>query len=36
LSWYYVRVLQDDGQLAWASPLWVHSRGPSAVTGRPR
>ena len=24
LSWYYVRALQDDGQLAWASPIWVH------------
>ena len=24
LSWYYVRVLQTDGQLAWASPIWVH------------
>jgi hypothetical protein len=23
LSWYYVRVIQDDGQLAWASPMWV-------------
>lgn len=22
-SWYYVRVIQVDGQLAWASPLWV-------------
>ena len=24
LSWYYVRAIQDDGQLAWASPIWVH------------
>jgi hypothetical protein len=24
LSWYYVRAIQDDGQLAWASPFWVH------------
>ena len=24
LSWYYVRAVQDDGQLAWASPIWVH------------
>jgi hypothetical protein len=23
LSWYYVRVEQDDGQLAWGSPMWV-------------
>jgi hypothetical protein len=22
-SWYYVRVLQSDGQLAWSSPIWV-------------
>ncbi len=26
LSWYYVRAIQDDGELAWASPIWVHSR----------
>jgi hypothetical protein len=25
LSWYYVRAIQDDGQLAWASPIWVHT-----------
>ena len=23
LSWYYVRVLQTDGQIAWGSPIWV-------------
>ena len=22
-SWYYVRVLQEDGQLAWSSPIWL-------------
>lgn len=22
-SWYYVRVLQEDGQIAWSSPIWV-------------
>ena len=22
-SWYYARVLQQDGQLAWSSPIWV-------------
>jgi len=22
-SWYYVRVEQDDGQLAWSSPMWI-------------
>ena len=26
LSWYYVRVLQDDGEIAWGSPMWVHFR----------
>jgi hypothetical protein len=26
LSWYYARALQVDGELAWASPIWVHSR----------
>jgi hypothetical protein len=22
-AWYYVRVLQEDGQIAWTSPIWV-------------
>ena len=22
-AWYYVRVLQEDGQIAWSSPVWV-------------
>jgi hypothetical protein len=22
-AWYYVRVLQEDGQLAWSSPIWI-------------
>lgn len=22
-DWYYVRVLQQDGQLAWSSPIWL-------------
>src|SRR4051812_27862901 len=22
-NYYYVRVMQDDGQLAWSSPIWV-------------
>src|SRR6185312_16962506 len=26
LSWYYVRVIQEDGELAWGSPFWVHFR----------
>jgi hypothetical protein len=24
-AWYYVRVLQEDGQLAWSSPIWVET-----------
>lgn len=24
LSWYYVRIQQADGQMAWCSPIWVH------------
>jgi hypothetical protein len=30
LSWYYVRAIQDDGELAWASPIWV--RFPQGTT----
>ncbi|MFN7920978.1 MAG: hypothetical protein U0Q16_12825 [Bryobacteraceae bacterium] len=22
-SWYYVRVMQGDGQIAWSSPVWI-------------
>jgi hypothetical protein len=22
-AWYYARVLQQDGQLAWSSPIWI-------------
>jgi hypothetical protein len=29
LSWYYVRAIQDDGELVWASPFWVHTEGDS-------
>ena len=25
-SWYYVRIQQDDGQLAWSSPIWATRR----------
>jgi hypothetical protein len=25
-SWYYTRVLQEDGQLAWSSPMWVSKK----------
>ncbi len=32
LSWYYVRAIQEDGQLAWASPIWVQS---GATTAQP-
>jgi hypothetical protein len=27
LSWYYVRVLQEDGEIAWGSPIWVRTAG---------
>ena len=33
LSWYYVRAIQDDGELAWGSPFWVHRRGAGNATG---
>ena len=23
-SWYYARVLQEDGNMAWSSPVWVN------------
>jgi hypothetical protein len=26
-SWYYVRVVQQDGEVAWGSPMWVHPPG---------
>jgi hypothetical protein len=25
-SWYYVRVIQDDRQMAWSSPMWITYR----------
>ena len=25
-AWYYIRVQQQDGQLAWSSPIWIRSR----------
>ena len=24
-AYYYLRVLQEDGQLAWSSPVWVNA-----------
>jgi hypothetical protein len=26
VNWYYVRVVQANGQLAWSSPIWVEAR----------
>lgn len=26
--WYYVRVKQADGQMAWSSPIWVDEAAP--------
>jgi len=31
-SWYYVRVLQADGELAWGSPMWVNR--PTSAQGQ--
>jgi hypothetical protein len=31
VSWYYVRLKQDDGELAWGSPLWIRSGGGRAA-----
>jgi len=31
-SWYYARVVQNDGAMAWSSPVWVS--GESAASGR--
>ncbi len=25
-SYYYVRVIQVDGEIAWSSPIWVNKR----------
>jgi hypothetical protein len=33
LSWYYVRVLQEDGQIAWGSPMWITRRGGPVMIG---
>ena len=30
-NYYYVRVLQEDGQIAWSSPVWVKSDAKPAV-----
>jgi hypothetical protein len=30
LSWYYVRAIQDDGELAWGSPFWIHRTAGAA------
>jgi hypothetical protein len=30
VSWYYVRAVQTDGQVAWGSPIWVKSPQPQA------
>lgn len=33
-SYYYVRVVQSDGEMAWGSPAWVTYRASSAVPAR--
>lgn len=27
LNYYYFRIQQDDGEIAWASPVWIHYKG---------
>jgi hypothetical protein len=34
LDYYYVHVVQCDGEQAWASPIWVSSRERSGHTSR--
>jgi hypothetical protein len=29
-TFYYVRVIRDDGELAWSSPIWIQKRGSTA------
>ncbi len=26
VSWYYVRIVQQNGEVAWASPMWIHQK----------
>ena len=28
--WYYLRVVQDDGEMAWSSPIWVTVEAPAS------
>jgi len=35
-QYYYVRVQQSDGQLAWSSPIWVRYAGAKAVERGPQ
>jgi hypothetical protein len=32
-SWYYIRAIQDDGELAWGSPIWVNNRTAGTAAG---
>ena len=31
-DWYYIRVLQADGNMAWSSPIWIGPRGVEGVS----
>lgn len=35
LSYYYVRVSQDDGEIAWSSPIFLNYTGPEVEPKRP-
>ena len=35
--YYYIRVLQKDGHIAWSSPIWIdkHDKAPEAKVKKP-
>jgi hypothetical protein len=35
-SYYYIRVVQEDGHIAWGSPIWIdHPLGQETVSPSP-
>jgi hypothetical protein len=32
-TFYYVRVVREDGELAWSSPIWIHDRDHRSSPG---
>ena len=35
-AFYYLRVIQNDGHIAWSSPIWVDSEAPKPVVKKTR